>query len=299
VAVSVWLFVTLCATVITFILPESYRATTRVRVAGENWIENRNARFPGGPYAQSLYDPYFIQTEFVLLQSEVILGPVVDRLKLDERWATRYFAGPKSSRAQAMVILKSHLDLRPVRNVSMIEIGVWSERPDEAAEIANAIAEEFRAYHIKQHDRLVSQSRETLQRSIEEQTAKISAGKDSLDRLRKELGITDEKARQALDSVSGPASERPYWDKRRELDELLRSRAILEAELKMEEQINRMSPSLVEIVDRAVPPFRPARPNKPLNIALGMIAGAVLGLFAGLATWVISRLIRRTRPTVA
>ena len=48
----------------------------------------------------------------------------------------------------------------------------------------------------------------------------------------------------------------------------------------------------VEIVDRAVPPIRPARPNKALNIAIGMLAGAALGLLAGLATRAVSRKAR-------
>jgi len=62
-----------------------------------------------------------------------------------------------------MLLLRRQLDLRPVRNTSLIEIGVWSERPDEAAEIANAIAEEFRGFRMKQHETLVRESRETLE----------------------------------------------------------------------------------------------------------------------------------------
>jgi tRNA A-37 threonylcarbamoyl transferase component Bud32 len=37
----------------------------------------------------------------------------------------------------------------------------------------------------------------------------------------------------------------------------------------------------VEFIDRAVPAFRAARPNKPLNIALGVLGGLVLGAAAG------------------
>jgi serine/threonine protein kinase/cytochrome c-type biogenesis protein CcmH/NrfG len=38
-----------------------------------------------------------------------------------------------------------------------------------------------------------------------------------------------------------------------------------------------------EIIDRAVPPFRPVRPNVPLNIFIGVVAGIVLGIFTGVA----------------
>jgi uncharacterized protein involved in exopolysaccharide biosynthesis len=37
----------------------------------------------------------------------------------------------------------------------------------------------------------------------------------------------------------------------------------------------------INIVDRAVPPLRPSRPNKPLNLALGAVVGIILGTMAG------------------
>jgi uncharacterized protein involved in exopolysaccharide biosynthesis len=109
-----------------------------------------------------------------------------------------------------------------------------------------------------------------------------------------ELGITDEKARQTVESASATPSERPYWSKRQELEDLLGYRRTLSQKLLSEEANSRLWVSGgVEIVDHAVSPLRPARPNKPLNIVLGMFAGGVIGLFAGLGTWVISRLRRR------
>jgi hypothetical protein len=41
----------------------------------------------------------------------------------------------------------------------------------------------------------------------------------------------------------------------------------------------------VEILDRAVPGLRPVRPNKPLNITLGVLIGLVLGLLVGAGAW--------------
>jgi serine/threonine protein kinase len=289
VALLVWGLVTVCGTVITFILLESYKATARIKVERDTWLQNQGAQ-------STVYDPYFIQTEFEVIQSELILGEVIDRLKLEERWAKRYAGGTKLRRAEVMVLLKGRLDLRPVRNTSLIEISVWSEEADEAAEIANAIAEEFRGYRSRQHDALVQQNRGGRQARIQAQETKIAEAEASLDSLRKTLGITDEKARQSLDAVSAPPNERPYWNKRRELEDLLRYRGTLSQELLSMEDSRLSSAMLVEIVDKAMPPWRPARPNKPLNIALSVLIGGVLGVIAGLATWVISLLIRRRQP---
>jgi serine/threonine protein kinase len=282
----VWFIITLFATVTTFLLPESYHATTRIMVGRDAASAGQGAQLPSGSYSP-IYDPYFIQTEFEVIQSELILGQVTDRLKLDERWEKRYTNGKtKLTRSEVLLILKSQLALRPVRNTSLIEIGVWSQRPDEAADIANAVAEEFRAYRLKQHDALVRQSRGALETNISMQDDKIAQTQALLDGLRKELGITDEKARQAVDTGSAPPSERPYWNKRRELEDLMRYRSTLSQKLLSEEQDNRVSAAnQVIFIDRATPPLRPARPNKPLNIALGVISGAILGLLAGLATW--------------
>ncbi len=37
----------------------------------------------------------------------------------------------------------------------------------------------------------------------------------------------------------------------------------------------------ISIVDRAVPPLKPSRPNKTLNLALGVLVGLLLGTMAG------------------
>jgi uncharacterized protein involved in exopolysaccharide biosynthesis len=54
---------------------------------------------------------------------------------------------------------------------------------------------------------------------------------------------------------------------------------------------DRSSAFSVEIVDKAVPGLRPVRPNKPLNIALGILGGMLLALaagagMAGVAAWI-------------
>ena len=87
-----------------------------------------------------------------------------------------------------MALLRGRVDLRPVPNTSVIEIRSYSEKPDEAAKVANAIAEAYRD-HWNHAD-------------------------------------------LAASVFSGPR---------------------------------------VENLDHAAPDFRPVRPNKPLNITLGVL----------------------------
>jgi len=92
------------------------------------------------------YDPYFIQTEFEVIKSDVILGKVIDTLHLDDAWGKRYNYGKTIPKAEAIGLLRQCLDLRPVRNTGLVDIGVISEDPEEAAKMANTIAESYIDY---------------------------------------------------------------------------------------------------------------------------------------------------------
>src|SRR6185436_8631027 len=74
VILAVFLLVVITATLVTFILPESYMSQTRIR------IERDSSDITGMTERQTpgIYDPYFIQTEFEAIQSELVLGKVID-----------------------------------------------------------------------------------------------------------------------------------------------------------------------------------------------------------------------------
>jgi uncharacterized protein involved in exopolysaccharide biosynthesis len=193
----VFLLVVITTTLVTFILPESYASTARIKIERVAPVEPQNF--------QASYDPYLIQTEFEVIQSELILNPVVEGLDLNSVWGRKYQNGERLKAAETIALLKSRLALRPVRGTSLVEIRAFSEDRDEAAKIANAIARAYTDY----------------------------AGAKS----------------------------------------------------------NTMQ---VQIVESAHPAIRPVRPNKPLNIGLGVVIGAVLGLgIGGLGAWVAVRLARK------
>src|SRR6185436_10660705 len=136
VILAVFLLVVITATLVTFILPESFSSTARIKIErDQSDISSMTER----PWAGT-YDPYFIQTEFEVIQSEVILGNVIQDLDLNKKWGQKFANGETLKKTETMTLLKSRMDLRPVRNTSLIEIRVFSDRPDEAAKLANAIA---------------------------------------------------------------------------------------------------------------------------------------------------------------
>ncbi len=169
---AVFLLTCITSTVITFILPESYASTARVSVDADQTAECK------------------------VIQSDAVLGPAIDKLNLDAEWGRKYNAGQNLNATNTLSLLKARLDIRPEPNPRLIDIKVFSEDKNEAARIANAIADACSTYP------------------------------------------------RSTDNSATPAPK-------------------------------------VEIAARATPGLAPVRPNKTLNMVVGVLAGIVLGSIAG------------------
>lgn len=134
-------FVTFAAAfVITGLAPRYYGARAVVAV-------NPIAELKPG---MSEFDPYVVATEMEWMKSTAMLGQVIERLNLQDRWGQRlnlqdrWGQGQRMPADLALINLSKRLTLRQTRNTPCIEIWFRSEHPGEAAEIANAIAETCR-----------------------------------------------------------------------------------------------------------------------------------------------------------
>src|ERR1035441_656745 len=196
VILAAFLLVVITPTLVTFILPESFSSTTRIKIErDQSDVSGMTERAGMGGY-----DPYFIQTEFELIQSEVILGKVIDDLDLNKEWGKKYANGDRLKTAETISLLKSRMDLRPVRNTSLIEIRVFSEKAEEAAKIANAVAEAYKAHRHEQRTQLSKGGIKALEERFTEQEAKVKKAQDNVDELRVKLNISD-----AMASGDGPS----------------------------------------------------------------------------------------------
>ena len=91
-------------------------------------------------------------------------------------------------------MLRSRLEFRVVRSTTLIEIRVSSEKPDEAAKIANAIADSYRALRQEQHMALSKQGTKTLEERFAEQEEKVKKAQQQVDAMRVNLNISDAEA---------------------------------------------------------------------------------------------------------
>jgi polysaccharide biosynthesis transport protein len=411
--ITVFLITAIIATAVTFILPESYSSTTRIEV--EQNVKDIHD-MDGSPTAGTTsFDPYFIQTTFEIMQSEVVLSNVIASLDLNEKWGKKFNNGETLKTTETMLILKNSMQLEPVRNTKLIAITVYSDDPKEAAQIANAMAASYRSYRMNTQEGYVSAGLQALQDQYAAEEREIQVAQSNESELRQNLHIVDsggssaytepineeamhqldeqrieyekeytEAAAQlsdlkaydvkklrdvlpsvfpdstlqglldklheaeqnfavltndysltnvvvlrvqselntlndeindrvvglmagisskvdaqkaALDNITGEVDEakvknladsaknQPYYDAKRDLDQLTEQHRLLY--LKMDAQkVDSAIPenSMVQIVDPAVPGKEPVKPNKPLNIALGLIFGLVMGV--GLAFFI-------------
>jgi polysaccharide biosynthesis transport protein len=415
VILAVFFLVVITATLVTFILQPQYSSVARIRVQRDVSDIQGGLSLSDRSYGTP-YDPYFIQTEYEVIQSEVVLGKVIDQLHLEKVWGEKFNNGVPFTKTMAIKWLKGRLDVRPVRNTSLIEIRVYSEDKDEAAKLANTIADVYRQHRLDQRREMTLGGVETLQQQYNDMDGKIrkvqaelydlrqkdmisdldpagtsptpllssdtvrqiqaaqvnnrttliglearldklkslkheelkevlprvmqdpilnelisqlntaeqtlvvlkkDKGPDHPDVIRaqslvneltnkidrsvtgfmdaletqvdsaraqlKELDQTLEKAKET--DIEQAKKSRDYFDKKRELNSLLTLRQAFEMRIaseKLDEQLPKTT--MVEIVERAVPSLKPVRPNKPLNIFLGVVIGLVVGV--GLAFFI-------------
>ena len=187
VILAVFLLVVITATLVTFILPESFSSTARITI-DRDVTDIEGVTGSRGAFG---YDPYFIQTQFEIIQSEVVLGKVIEALDLNTLWGKKYQNGEKLKTTDAIAMLKGRMSLRPVRNTSLIEILVYSEDRDEAARIANSVADTYREHRMQERTRLSQGGIEVLEARYQEQLTKITAAEKEVEDLRDQLQISD------------------------------------------------------------------------------------------------------------
>jgi capsular exopolysaccharide synthesis family protein len=186
---AVFLLVVVTAAIVTLILPESYSSKARIRV------QRDTTDIPSGMSAQAytagMYDPYFIQTEFEVIQSEQILDPVVELAQLNTRWAKKYHMEGKLKTTESRQMLKGRIELRPERNTALIDISVYSDDKDEAAELANDIAQVYKDYRKKQRVDLTSMGIKAFEDELSKTDEKIKAKEAEIAEIRRTNDVVD------------------------------------------------------------------------------------------------------------
>ncbi len=191
VILAVFLLVSLTTTIVTFILPESFSSFVRISIMREaSDVEGLRDRGYGG----FGYDPYALQTEFQRIQSRPVLEKVVDRLNLQEEWARKFKAPSALPKDVAFRRLKGQISVQQSHSSTLVEIHAFSDNKDEAAKLANAVAETY-AQHRTETSRTVTEGGLVeLRKDLVKRDTAVSNQMQRVNHLRQTLGISDTEA---------------------------------------------------------------------------------------------------------
>jgi capsular exopolysaccharide synthesis family protein len=133
------------------------------------------------------YDPYFLRTQFEIIQSKPILYEVINRLNLQEIWGKN---GEKIQKDLAYKILLSSLDVSQYRDTNLISLTAKRQDPKEAARIANELADVYRDIRLDLKYKEMTRAMDALSRELEKQQEKVDLAQQRVEQLRQELDIT-------------------------------------------------------------------------------------------------------------
>ena len=187
--ITVFLITAIIATAVTFVLPEQYSSTARIKV--ENDVTDIPGMSTVTPGYQG-FDPYFIQTTFEIMQSQLVLSNVIAALNLNVEWGKKYNNGETLKTTETMGILKQSMLLAPVKNTKLISITVYSDDKNEAANLANAIAQAYKEYRFASRREMATNGVAALDEQFREQESDIATNQAYVEQLRQELHITDD-----------------------------------------------------------------------------------------------------------
>ena len=270
--ILVFLLVVIAAGVATYFLPRKYNSFATIEVEPEmtpvRIFENETR-------PQQVNDPKFTQTQFQIIMRKGVLYPVIDRLDLQRKWGSNSEPLPKEVANRRLLGM---LSLQEVRNTNLIQIDVYSTDPQEAALLANTIANVYMEQRIAEQQSLVSKGLDQMLDDVKKQEEAVSQAYMEASRLRTESNIVDPNP-DSLDN-SGRVEDSSVMSNQEKVNDAksqvatLQSRVAELDRLKSEDlmraagQLNLNDP----IIEQKLPVYQSAQADKArmLNSGLGV-----------------------------
>jgi len=155
--------------------PAQFQAITKIKLETDEPDVN----------GQGSYDPYFVQTESEIIQSQAVLGKVVEALNLNVEWGKKYGDGSPLKTVKSIKLMQSQINLELVRNTRLVKIGFSVKTQNEAARIANVIAKAYSDYRMQRWKQLTREGIQILTKQFQEEEQVIKARQENLEQLAK------------------------------------------------------------------------------------------------------------------
>jgi polysaccharide biosynthesis transport protein len=180
-----FLLVFITAAVVTFFQPRRYQSSAFIEV--KSTAENPRIFGMNDPNLP-IHDPQLAPTVFQVIQRTGILYPVIDQLKLQQKWAQ---GGSYLSREQAYQQLLSELEVDEVRNTDLLQISVFDRNPQIAADVANKIVAVYQDERVDEEKEIMNRAVATMDEEVKKQQERVDSAAAEMARIRDKEHIVD------------------------------------------------------------------------------------------------------------
>src|SRR3984893_1461688 len=180
-----FLAVLVTAAIVTYFQPREYQSSVLMEV--KSTAESPRI-FGMNDATLPVHDPQLAPTVFQVIQRTGVLYPVIEQLKLREKWGG---GGRAISLEQAYQKLRRKLEVDEVRNTDLLQISVFDINSQEAADIANKIVDVYQDTRVEEDKEIMSRAVKTMDEQVTKQRTRVDDARAEMARIRDEEHIVD------------------------------------------------------------------------------------------------------------
>ncbi len=262
-----------CAVLVNIFMRPMYKATALLMIEKE-----QAGKIDVSPIGSFSAEEDYYRTQYKLLESRSLLEKVYKGLNL---YDYDDFKDPRG-----FMKFQKALQVEPVTRSRLVNLNVFSHSPELAAKIANTLAQTFVSDNISNRISMaqdVINALESTQKSAKEQELLNSmpqvVNSDFIKNLKvQEADLMTQKAKLSSKYTANHPEIISLNNQIKEIQKTIATetnRLIQSIKIELSGQF---SGNNIRIIDGAQTPEIPVRPRKLLNLAIGILAGGLLGL---------------------
>ena len=185
IVITVALLVIITGIAFTFTRPKKYASTVKILVQDDSLdVDVFDRQMVQG------YNPFFLRTQEKIIKSNPVLYTVINNLNLTYLWGEEVNEDSKPlPMDKALDRLIGSIRVEQDRDTSIINILVIQDDPEEAAMIANEIADVYKDWRVSAKSKEVRHAIDVLEGQVDKQRQKVDQAELELESIRKELGV--------------------------------------------------------------------------------------------------------------
>lgn len=187
VVLAVSLLTIVTGTFYTVMEPNKYTATTQIETREEDMdVDPFSSRRTGS----GAYNPFFLMTQEKIMKSRPVLTKVMHNMNLQKVWGAELNEDKTPLGAdETMQMLQRAVRVAQDRDTLLMNISVTTEDPRQSAEIANEIANVYKASREQDVRRRIQNAIDAMSNELRLQQERVEEAENELEKIRASKGL--------------------------------------------------------------------------------------------------------------